>query len=73
MEQKQIRLHGMLKDSLGNRTDLFIFDFGEGEGAPIATQEQYDNLENGVAYCNESGAVWQYHTVIGHINDIECV
>ena len=62
---QKIRLHGSLKAELGDRDDLYLIVDG------IATKEQYDRFQPGVAHCYKDGNVRQYGKVVGKITDIE--
>jgi hypothetical protein len=67
---QKIRLHGDLKNALGDRDDLFLIEDG------IATKEQYDDFQPGVAHCypEQNGRpVKRYGKVIGTVDDIEVI
>jgi len=68
---KKIKLHGDLKDAIGDRGDIYLI--GELDNGSIATKEQYDSFEHSIAHCFSDGVVRQRGTVIGRTEDVEIV
>lgn len=68
---KKIKLHGSLKDAIGDRDDIYLI--GELTNGGITTKEQYYSFKVGFAHCFSDGSVKRYGKVIGNTIDIEFV
>lgn len=65
----KIKLHGKLKEALGDMDDLFIVDGMA--GGPIVTEEQYKALTASTAALRKNGDVMRCGRIIGSVSDIE--
>ena len=68
---KKIKLHGSLKDAIGDRDDIYLI--GELTDGGIATKEQYDSFEAGIAHCFSDRKVRRHGIIIGNATDVEII